>query len=198
MPVVNDVLALDEYDFPKVRSIGHAPVFAAHGRLIVRPGYDPAAEIHYVESGLQIARINDRPTADDVESAKGFIEELLFDFPFADEPSRAHAYAALLQPFARLIIAAPTPLYLFDSPKQGTGKGLLASVICIVATGQDAARIPPVENEQEMRKQITSVLLEGRQVILIDNVRKALDSPSLAVALTSFTWSDRVLGVSKM
>jgi hypothetical protein len=74
-----------------------------------------------------------------LEEARALLlEECLGDFPFDDEGSKAHAVAAMLQPFVRELIAGPTPLYLIDAPARGTGKGLVANVIASVALGYPA------------------------------------------------------------
>ena len=54
------------------------------------------------------------------------------------------------------------------------------------------------DTEDEWRKRITAMLLEGATAITIDNLEGKLDSPSLASALTSITWKDRILGRSEM
>jgi len=56
------------------------------------------------------------------------LDELLIDFPFADEASRANALALLLLPYVRPLIVGPTPLHLITAPTQGTGKDLLAQL----------------------------------------------------------------------
>jgi len=45
---------------------------------------------------------------------------------------------------------------------------------------------------------ITATLLEGTTIIVLDNVDDAIKSPSLAAALTSDIWSDRILGRSEV
>jgi hypothetical protein len=55
---------------------------------------------------------------------------------------------------------------------------------------------PGSSGEQELRKSIFAMLLEGRQVIVFDNVIGEVDSPSLAAVYTSSTYSDRILGKS--
>ena len=54
------------------------------------------------------------------------------------------------------------------------------------------------ETEDEWRKAITSALIDGSPVIVIDNVAGRLQSASLARALTAKTWLDRILGKSQM
>jgi hypothetical protein len=54
------------------------------------------------------------------------------------------------------------------------------------------------DTDDEWRKAITSALLDGSSIIVIDNVVGKLRSSSLTRALTSKTWRDRFLGKSEM
>jgi hypothetical protein len=66
----------------------------------------------------------------------------------------------------------------------------------MISTGATAAHSPYVEEDDELRKRITSHLMAGDQVVLIDNVPGGgkVGWPSLDAALTSETWQDRELG----
>jgi len=66
------------------------------------------------------------------------------------------------------------------------------------AFGPHLGFIPQANDEAEWRKRITAALMEGRGAIVIDNIRKSLDSGVVASALTTENWSDRILGKSKM
>jgi hypothetical protein len=75
---------------------------------------------------------------------------------------------------------------------------LILEVISIIAIGRVAEMKSPSGGEDEWRKMITSALREGAALILIDNIVARLKSPSLARALTSSQWSDRLLGKSEL
>jgi hypothetical protein len=49
-----------------------------------------------------------------------------------------------------------------------------------------------------MRKRITAVAIAGDRFMLFDNVATAFGGPAFDAALTSETWSDRILGKSQM
>ena len=51
-------------------------------------------------------------------------------------------------------------------------------------------------DEDEWRKRLTAKLRAGSQAVLIDNLKRPLVSASVAVALTSTVWEDRILGTS--
>ena len=104
------------------------------------------------------------------------------DFPFVKESDRAHAIAAILLPFLRRMIAGLAPIHLIEAPTQGSGKGLLASLISIVSTGLAAEGRTVPEAEDEVRKMITAELVTGRPIILLDNLsdKRTLESSALA------------------
>jgi hypothetical protein len=85
----------------------------------------------------------------------------------------------------------------FDAPSPGTGKTLLALLVGIVATGRDAEAMTEGRDEDEWRKRLLAVLCEGPVLVLLDNLKRLLDSAALASALTLRVWKDRILGVSK-
>jgi hypothetical protein len=112
--------------------------------------------------------------------------------------SKANALALLLTPMLRSAIAGPVPLALIDAPQAGTGKSLLTQVLALIATGRSAAMMTVPAGDEETRKKITASLLSGTSLILLDNVAAPLLAGSLAAALTTETWSDRLLGQSAM
>jgi hypothetical protein len=96
------------------------------------------------------------------------------------------------------MIPGPTPLLALDAPTAGTGKGLLAETIGIIVTGAAPAVMNDARQEEEIRKRVTSVLLRGHPVVLIDNVKRRLTSATLAALLTATSWGDRILGGNDM
>jgi hypothetical protein len=174
-----------------------APFFSISGNLISRRGY-VAEQGVYCSPTVTVQRPPMSPTVADLSSALQLIlDELLVDFPFATQSDRAHALCLLLHPLVRPMIEGPTPLYVIESSTPGTGKGLLANVVSIIATGATAAptALPKKREGGELRKKITSLLMSGQAIIVLDNAEALTDS-DLAAALTADQWSDRVLGSS--
>jgi hypothetical protein len=124
------------------------------------------------------------------------LQEPIAQFPFVSKSDRAHALAFMLLPFVRDVIDGPTPLHLFEKSTAGEGSGLLTDVLLYPAVGDDIARLAPCDDDDEWRKQITSTLLEGPSIVMIDNTR-SLVSPQLALAITSSIWQARILGFSR-
>ena len=197
--VVNDLIALPSWeDMPILKSIIRAPVFTKDGILDTTEGYQPQSHLYYApDRDLEIGAIN--ATDEAVEAAKSLIfDKLLGEFCFADTASRANALALMLIPFVRPKIGGPTPLHLIDAPTEGSGKGLLANVLTIPSKPDGPELMTEAESDAEWRKRITATLSEATSHILIDNVSKRLDSGSLAAALTTNYWSDRLLGSNRM
>lgn len=196
---VKDIMALPEWPgIPPLTGITTAPTFAPDGTLNTTPGYQPATGLYYYQNGLKLD--DTTPTAQAVAQAKNLLlNDLLVDFPFVDDASKAHAVAILLLPFVRPMITGPTPLHLIDAPTPGTGKGLLADALTAPFNPIGPAIMPPPRDDEEWRKKITSFLIAGHSHLLVDNIppEGKVDSAALAVALTSTRWTDRILGANK-
>jgi putative DNA primase/helicase len=196
--VVKDILATPEPPLPVISRIVQIPVFAPDGSLQTESGYCAASQTYIsLPRGFVIPHVPDTPTADDVAAAKRLLmDDLLSDFPFVDAADRAHALAALLLPFVRDLIEGPTPGHMIEAPQAGSGKGLLAEVIVGVTVGGQVGIITQAKDDDEWRKRITAVLREGPPAVMFDNITHALDSGSLAGALTARVWKDRLLGLN--
>jgi len=193
LDVVRDILALKKWGFPYLLAITTIPVIRRDGTVLTVPGYDERTELFYY-SHLDLPSIPETPTDRQISDAVEVVKELLWDFPFDSEASRANAIAALFTPVLRPVIDGPVPLAVVDKPQAGTGASLLCDVIALIATGEITGMIGGFRNDEEWRKNITTTLLRGHQIVVIDNVDGHLFSPSLASLLTSRSWRDRILG----
>ena len=177
---------------PKLDTISTVPIFARDGTLLDTEGYHPNYNVL-----LRLGDLKDINPNMPIKDARALIDkDLLVDFPFDDDASKAHAYAMMLLPFIREMITTPTPLHMVEAPEKGTGKGLLCEVIHQIVMGKPL----PVASlddgdEDELRKRITSLLLQGTRLVMFDNVT-TLKGNVLARLLTSLEWQDRVLGAS--
>ncbi len=198
--LVENVLATPNKPLPVLRRIVPAPIVAPSGEIRVQPGYDPETLcIYHPARHFTVPEVSPAPTPDDIARAKEMIlTELLSDFPFVSPADKTHAVAALLLPFARTIFEGPTPLHLIEKSSPGSGASLLADVLTYPFTGLHIAAMTEGRDEDEWRKRITAKQRQAPPVILIDNLRRELDSASLAAALTLSTWEDRLLGTSQI
>jgi hypothetical protein len=201
MAVVRDILSLPQYlSLPQLRAVAEAPFFAADGRLIVTPGYHPDAGVYLrMPHGLVVPPVPPEPSAKNVKEAIRLIhEELLVNFPFADNAHRAGAVGLLVLGVARELVLGPTPLHGLDAPMPASGKGLLAKAAALISTGRPMDVMSEAKDNEELRKRVTAILLAGARYALFDNVKRKLYSGVLAALLTTDVWSDRILGASRM
>lgn len=199
--VVEDVLATPEPALPVLSRIVSSPVFGADGTLHDKPGYCAATQTFYEPlDGLEVPSVPDNPTKEQIGEAAWFIyHEPINDFPFVGVPEKATAIAAMLLPFVRDAIAGPTPLHLFEKPVQGTGATLLVHVITHPALGGQLAAMTEAKDDEEWRKKVFAKLRGAPAAVLIDNLKRRLDSPALSSVLTAYPqWEDRLLGVSEI
>ena len=198
MHVVRDLLASPKLNLPKLTAITRAPTFGPNGSLHQSPGYDAETLMYYAPTNrFSLPPVPAEPSPDDIGIAKRWIlDDLLGDFPFVGDAERAHAVALLLQPFMRPLITGPTPLYLIEKPTPGTGGSLLVTVLLFPAIGGEAGAMTEGRDEDEWRKRVTARLRSGGVAIVIDNLRRPLDSSALAAAITASVHEDRLLGTS--
>lgn len=197
--VVKDILATTDWSgFPPLEGMIEAPVILPDDTVTISPGYFPALRMLYHPSpGLQLGNIPDHPGPQEIAEAVKIIKEPFIDFPFCDEASRTNTLAALITAVLRPVIRGHVPLALIDKPQPSVGASKMTDVIAIVATGRNAAMMTAPSDESEWRKMITARLSQGQGLFILDNVDRRLVSPSLASALTSDVWEDRVLGKSE-
>jgi hypothetical protein len=198
--IAQDILARDPatWPFPRLQAIIDAPTLRPDGSILAAAGYDGATGL-YLEPSPEMERLEipDDPGRDDIDAALAKIDDAIGEFPFVDDASHANALAALLTPVCRHLINGPVPLALFDATTPGTGKTLLAEVIALIATGRPAELMGAPVDPEEWRKQLTSLLLEGHPLPVIDNVMGVIKSDQLAKVLTGDVHKDRILGKSE-
>lgn len=183
---------------PHLRCVVPYPVFGPAWELIATDGYHPASGIYCHLGGLDLPPVPNHPTADDLAAAKDLIlDELLGDFPFADEASRAHAVAMMLLPLVRHTIDGPTPLAVADAPTEGTGKSLLVEACLSVTLGEVPDAMTADMKEEERDKTLLALLIEGQPVVFFDNANRTLDSGAFANTLTARYKRGRVLGETR-
>jgi hypothetical protein len=198
MSNVNDILAMGTWPFPVITGVVEVPTLRRDGTILDTPGYDSDTQLVYIPSqDLEIPAVPASPTQQDAKDAINVLLEAIGDFPYESDTHKANAIAGIITPVIRPALRGHIPLQLIDATRQGTGKTLLAEVQAYIATGRKGALKTAPDSEAEWRKTITTTMREGSAVNIIDNVRAKLDSASLDALLTSYYWSDRLLGTNK-
>ncbi len=193
---------------PELRGMVQTPFWAnVAGKpvLVSQNGYHPDVKIfldmdpRMVES---VEKMDLAPSERWVAKARSIIDEMLSGFPFMEPSDKATAVATFILPFVRELIRGSTPIHLFEAPTAGTGKGLLADCVAMVACGDGPGRqMVAVGKEagrnEEMRKAITAAMVQMPTALILDNIDSTLDSPWLASMLThGEDYVDRKLGVT--
>jgi len=198
--VIDDLLETINPPLPYLKKVTTIPVITSDGRLVSAFGYDADSQIYRVRS-LDLSRLDlgEKSRFKDASEAASFIlDDCLHDFPLATKQDKAHALALMLHDFARNLFTGPSPFFLLDKPIHGSGATLLATVLCYPSMGSSVPTKVFSNNEEEVRKQITSHLMSGGGAYLFDNLPddRKIDSDVLASVVTSTIYSDRALGTN--
>lgn len=186
-------------DFAPLEQVVAAPFVRADGTVCQVNGYDKESRtfVRMAKGMAERLAVPEEPTPEDVAAAvKLLLDDWLGDFPFPTPADRANALAWMLTPFIRGQVDV-VPIAVIDGNGPSAGKGLLAELFCRLVLGEAMLPTTLPEENDEVRKAITSAMLSGRSVILWDEAH-TLEGTALAQLLTAPSWADRKLGVSEM
>lgn len=198
LALMDDILTLPEYPegVPVVRWIKSTPLLVGEGELIAESGLYPEYQTYLnLDATLAGLKIPQAVSAEDLDSAVETLLDVFRDFP-VQEDSVANLVALIFTAVFREWIDGVTPLFIVDANTRGTGKGLLVSVVSIIAYGREMTFSPANVNSEELRKRLFSVGAQGDPMHALDNVEQTIWSPELAAWLTAPYYSDRKLGES--
>lgn len=197
LDVCKTILALGgKRELKALDAIITAPTLRRDGSILCTPGYDADSRL-LLDVTNTLHPIPLEPTADEAKAALEYLWKPFNGFPFVSSLDRAVHLAALLTTAVRATL--PTcPAFAYDAPVQGSGKTLLARCVGVLAAGNDVGLWPHTHgrDDEEVRKRIFTALRSGARSIIWDNVIGSFDSASMASALTSPTFTDRILGAS--
>lgn len=179
-------------DFRTLRGIAPSPIVRKDHTIATEDGYDEASQVLLDLDGLKLD-IHDDPTdAEVAEAVRFLLDEWLGDFPFASQADRANVLAFILSyPLRELVDLVP--LAVVSAKSKGTGKSKLVSLIVQLFTRAMPAWDSLPSNEEETRKQITTLLSTASPYIGFDE-SPVVGGKSINRLLTARMWSDRVLG----
>jgi hypothetical protein len=200
--LAENILAQEDWELPPLAGVARAPILRADGTICTTHGYDPTSRLMYCpDPSLNLIPVPEYPCGEEVRACVDILLQVIDEFPFVDNASRANALAILFSILMRPVIKGHVPLAIVDAPMQGTGKSLLITALAKIAVGNVSSEsIPAKQNEDEWRKKITSILMTSASFVLLDNIpdNTTIDSPMLAATLTSREVSDRLLGGNRI
>ncbi|MEI6713512.1 MAG: DNA polymerase [Verrucomicrobiota bacterium] len=185
---------------PRVQRMLDVPIPMYHGGTVTFPkkGYDPRFSTY-----LKV----DAPTIEPMSlvKARRLFDDLLGDkddggFCWKDEQSKVHARARMLTPFCRgLMGTARPPFWMMVANRPRCGKDYFAQIPSILFHGRKIV-CPPLssDSDDEMRKRITTALMQGSPMLHFANFKGHIRFASLEAATDNTgVWQDRLLGGNK-
>ena len=177
----------------EVLNLVRVPVMRRSGKIeLLSEGYDAESKSFTLNSGWAPADMG-------AGEARRVIEQLLSEFVFADQGrSLAVAIASMMTVFGRGLLPRKSlrPCFIFLANAEGAGKTLLVKVATVPVLGHAPVGTAP-KDETEMQKILLTALVEGRQVLFLDNFKRHVASESLEGFLTASDYEGRILGQSK-
>lgn len=196
--VAKTLVARPSPGFRPLTSVIRTPTLRPDGSILEQPGYDSATGLYYLPDDVSYAPIAQEPTRAKALAALRFLGEPLQDFPFCTDAHRAGALCYLMTCVLRSAIDGVTPGFGFDAPDPGTGKTLFARMGGWIAQGKDPALEAYRHEVEEQEKRATSTLLQGKPIVIWDNIRHRFGSEITDLLITGRYFTGRVLGSSSM
>lgn len=197
--VADDILHNPELPLKRIRGLVTTPTFRENFSLITTPGFDLESGLYYSpDPSLQTFTFQTSASKPKARKSLDLLFELLTDFPFLTKTERYTYIATLLTLFLRSSIRSIVPCLAIDGNGQSVGKGLLSSMLSLIAYGQDAATTSAPKSREEWASKLDSILLKGTPFQVIDNIIGVFKSDDLASVLTSTRRNIRIKGLSKV
>jgi hypothetical protein len=180
-----------------LRGTSNVPFLRNDGTVCDTVGYDKQSGILFATPDGVDTSVNASPTRKQVIEAMQLLWKPFKLFPFDNDISRSVFVSNVLTTVCRKTLDT-SPSFAIDAAAAGSGKSLMATSMGILIAGKTPAFLSCPTNEDEMRKILTSLLLKGSEIIILDNVGFKLKSPVLEAFLTAPVFSDRLLGGNNM
>ncbi len=185
-----------QWRVPVLTGIVECPTLRSDGSLLMKFGYDPASGL-YVDYAGDPVTVPDAPTREEALAALAVLKEPYSEFQFADPAmGLSIALAAVLTAIMRRSLQT-APLFAFDAPVMGAGKGLLVKIAALIATGRTPPLLSQGQDEAETEKRLGSMLLAGVSMINLDNIERPVGGELLCSMLTEPKCNPRILGKSE-
>jgi hypothetical protein len=192
---------IEHQAWPHIRELAgitSAPILHRDGTFRLQPGYDSETGMLLIPRE-PLLPVPDRPTSVDAIDALQVLRTPFQHYTFANGASVACVLSIILSRLARHLIPL-VPFHLITAATAGSGKGQIVEVGSIVCDGVRASLRGWQDNEEELRKLLTSSVMASQGVVCFDNIQSGLviNSPTLDSFLTAQVWEDRLLGVNKI
>jgi putative DNA primase/helicase len=178
--VVEQVASMvGEWPFDPLLGVIGTATLRSDCSLLTAPGYDTRTGL-YLHAPPRMPEIPPRPTKAHAYAALLRLDELLTDFPFADDTSRSVGMSMLMTPVLRGALGQAVPMHCVTAPTPGTGKSYLGDLASVIAIGERCAVMTVAPKEEETEKRLIAAALSGRAIIALDNCNGVLTGDFLA------------------
>ena len=171
---------------PPVFVLSRCPVLIERdGALVHVAGYDrPSGILAFGSPALDIP----------LNEAVTLLLEMLDDFQFATPGDRARALAAVITPALVFggLLGGRAPIDLGEADSSQSGKGYRAKLTAAVYNSMVKTVTQKKGGVGSLEESFASALVQGHNFISFDNIRSAIDSPSLESCMTEDSFSARV------
>jgi hypothetical protein len=189
--ILNDATNWQKY--PTLHSTIETPTLRSDGTILDRPGYDLKTGLFFDPGDVKFPAIEKDPTREQGKAAMKLVDDVLVDFPFEDNVSKAVAISMLLTAAVRRTLDI-APVYGIDADDQEAGKTTLGKVAGAIATGRDIEVQAFAPGEEERAKLLAALLATAAPVMLFDNIEDEITSPEIEKAITSGLYASRPFG----
>lgn len=184
--------SVGEWKFAAVQGVISTPTMRPDGSLLLSAGFDAKTGLLLVEPPPMPPLIA-LPTKDDAIAALRLLKELLVEFPFVDDVSRAVALSGLITPVVRGAFSN-APMHTARASTPGTGKSYLWDTVAAIVIGQPMPVLSAGESRAELEKRIASALYKAQPLISLDNLTGELNSDFLCQVIERPNVETRELG----
>ncbi len=186
-----------EWNAPVLNGVISTPTLRPDGSILQKPGYDVATGLLFEPGDQEYPTIPECPSKQDAEVARDVLLKPFRDFDLAGESERSVLLSAILTALVRRTLSA-APLFAIDAPTAGSGKSLICETVGILATGHKPSMMSQGKSPEEDEKRLSSVLMAGDAVLVIDNCDRALGGDTICTMLTQEFITARILGKSEV
>jgi putative DNA primase/helicase len=175
-----------DWPFSMVEGVINSPTLRPDGTPLDKVGYDSKTGLILINSPE--VKVNPRPSRQEAEDAIELLRDLYVETKFKNEGARGVALSLDLSTV--LCGAIPnTPIHIIKAPVGASGKTYVVQIAHVLATGDKCVPMGRTRNPEEFEKRLSTLFMEGRQLIFLDNHNGILQHDLLCQATTG----DKVL-----
>lgn len=195
--VIEIVRGKRKHAAPEVAGLVTHPIVLPNGEIVATDGLHEKSRLFLMGTSIADARPFSKTEA--ARAIERLRATFLEGFEFADVWDADVALAGLFTAVLRRVLDIAPGLVVM-AHMQASGKTTLVRIIHIILTGQDLpVSTFPQGDEAEVQKRLLSALMRSPALVCFDNLEdgKTFCSPAIAGAMTSPTFTQRLLGASR-